>query len=256
MIEIDTRDTDILDTILEYVNGSEEIQQYWDCANVVAVDRLGYNDHSDKHVEIVANKALRLLRLLDGEKEPGVVSEYDMSREDAEVVVLMAALFHDVGHIVHRHDHSEYSIVLANELIDDLLDELDRYDDREQIIMKAEILHAIKSHHRTAEPLTLEAGILRVADALDMEKGRAHGPHDIHAVSALSVDTVSIRRNDEDKQDCCPVLVHIALNNSSGIFQVDELFKQKISGSGLEDLIRLRAEVNGDEKQIIDTYEL
>lgn len=253
MISIDTNSNEKLSTIVDHVNADERLQQYWTCANVMAVDRLGYNDHSEKHVEIVADKALQLLRFLQEDQEPGIVQDYDFTHEDAEVVVLLAALLHDVGHIVHRYNHSEYSLVIANRLLDDLLEATEVYTPREQVVIKSEVLHAIQSHHRKAEPLTLEAGILRVADALDMEKGRASGPDDIHAISALSVDNVSIEHRDAADQR--PVLIKIALNNSSGVFQVDHLFKQKVAGSGLEDLIAVRAEIHGDEKHIIDTYE-
>ena len=40
----------------------------------------------------------------------------------------------------------------------------------------AEALHAIIGHRRRGDPLTIEAGVVRVADALDMEHGRSRVP--------------------------------------------------------------------------------
>lgn len=254
-MDVDTRGNGTLEAIMQTIEERGDVEQYWECANVIAVERLGYNDHGRKHIEIVTQNALHILRLLEDVETPGIVEDYGMGWEDAEVVVALAALLHDVGHIIHRYNHSEYSLFLAADLLDDLLEE--EYDAREKVIMKSEILHAIQSHHKKANPLTLEAGILRVADSLDMEKGRARGSEDdgevpsIHSVSALSIEDVNIHEG-EDK----PIRIDIQMSNSSGIFQLDELARKKIEGSGLEDLIRLRAEIQDEEKKIVNEYEL
>ncbi|MDY6771631.1 MAG: HD domain-containing protein [Candidatus Nanohaloarchaea archaeon] len=253
MIELATNDNDKLEAIEDYVNEHDHISQYWDCANVIAKDRMEMNDHGEKHIEIVTNNALQLLRLLHDRKTPGIIEDYGMDEEDAEVVVALAGLLHDVGHIIHRYKHSEYSLPIAADLIEELVG--DMYDDQEQVILKSEILHCIQSHHKKANPLTLEAGILRVADSLDMEKGRASPKKpdnmSIHGISALSIENVEIGPGEQK-----PVLIEIEMSNSSGIFQLDELAKKKIEGSGLEDLIHLRAQIEGEEKKIVDQYEL
>ena len=64
---------------------------------------------------------------------------------------------------------------------------------------------------------------MRVADALDMAQGRARGPVErgdvgIHAISAAAIDDVSIEKGEER-----PIRVEIRMNNSAGIFQVDDL---------------------------------
>jgi metal-dependent HD superfamily phosphatase/phosphodiesterase len=253
MIDIDADGNTKVAQIVEYITESATVPQYWDCTNVMAQDRLGYNDHGAKHVEIVTRHALKMLRILEDTETPGIVAEYGMTVEDAEVVVTLAGLLHDTGHIVHRENHSDHSLVIANDLIDMILDDTGLYSDREQVIIKSETLHAIKSHDRETTPLTVEAGVIRVADALDMEKGRASVPDDIHAISALSVERVTVTEQDDGPE---PVRVHIELNNSAGIFQVDSRFREKVEGSGLEDLITVHAEVvEPPEKQLIDTYE-
>lgn len=252
MIDIEAAGNDKVEQILEYVMASDTVPQYWECTNVMAQDRLGYNDHGAKHVEIVTQHALKMLRILADTETPGIVAEYGMTQEDAEVVVVLAGLLHDTGHIVHREDHSDHSLFIANDLIDTILDATGLYDAEERVVIKSETLHAIKSHDRDTTPLTLEAGVIRVADALDMEKGRASVPDDIHAISALSVEQVTVEEHD----GAAPLRIHIELNNSAGIFQVDSRFRQKVEGSGLEDLIAVHAEVIGsEEKRLIDTYE-
>ena len=66
----------------------------------------------------------------------------------------------------------------------------------------AEILHAIIGHRRRGEPYTVEAGVVRVADALDMAEGRSRlpvegGQYGIHALSAAAIDEVRIEAGEE-----------------------------------------------------------
>ena len=137
-----------------------------------AVVRLEINDHSWVHVQIVANLALKILRqLTKHDVEPSVVRDYGMTNDDAEVVVVLAALTHCVGMSVHRRGHEDWSLFLAAPKLHELLDGI--YEEPDRSVVVAEVLQAITSHRADGEPLSLEAGIMRVADALDMAKGRS-----------------------------------------------------------------------------------
>src|SRR5690606_15245455 len=123
------------------------------------------------------------------------------------------------------------------------------YDTATATIIRSEILHAIIAHRSGGKPLTLEAGIVRVADALDMAKGRSRipvsgGSLSIHSVSAAAIEAVHIEAG-TDK----PVRLRIELSNSAGIFQLDQLFRDKLSGSGLEYYIELEADFNAEEEK-------
>ena len=121
------------------------------------------------HVQIVANIALRLLRLLVKHGvEPRSQRDYRLSADDSEVVVVLAALLHDVGMSIHRRDHEDWSLFLAEPKMRELLDGI--YDEPELTVVVSEALQAITSHRADGEPLSLEAGILRVADALDSRR--------------------------------------------------------------------------------------
>ena len=76
---------------------------------------------------------------------------------------------------------------------------------------------------------------MRVADALDMSKGRSRIPFEagrvsIHSLSAAAVEAVGSCQDGERH----PMLVEIEMNNSAGVYQVDELLRKKLRGSGLE----------------------
>src|SRR5436190_11673906 len=87
-----------LQALVERINADEELWQLWRCANVNAMDRAGISDHGEVHIRIVANAALKLLRLLrDAGHVPSVVLHHHLSAEDAEVIVVLAAALHDLG---------------------------------------------------------------------------------------------------------------------------------------------------------------
>src|ERR1043165_1826027 len=72
-----------LRTLLGRVNEDEGLKAYWHVSNVNAVKRLGINDHSWVHIQIVANIALRLLRLLAKRGvEAAMGPEYEMKPGD------------------------------------------------------------------------------------------------------------------------------------------------------------------------------
>jgi metal-dependent HD superfamily phosphatase/phosphodiesterase len=170
-----------------------------------------------------------------------MVREYAMGTDDAEVVVVLGGLLHCVGMAVHRDRHEDWSLFLAEPKLRELLDGL--YDEPELTVVASEVLQTITSHREGGRPLTLEAGIVRVADALDMAKGRSRIPFEkgstsIHAVSAAAIDEVTIA-NGEDR----PVLIEVTMNSSAGLYQVDELLKAKLRGSGLEPHVEVVARI-------------
>ena len=92
-----------------------------------------------------------------------------MNPSDAEVVIAGGCLLHDIGMSIHRVDHEAFSLFLAADQLGDLL--ADRlYDEPQRTIVSAEALHAMISHRKGGRPLTVEAGVVRVADALDMDQ--------------------------------------------------------------------------------------
>jgi metal-dependent HD superfamily phosphatase/phosphodiesterase len=242
--------------LLERVDADLQVKAWWHVANVNAVTRLQINDHSWVHVQIVTNIALKLLRqLVRHGVEPSLVTDYGLEPDDAEVVVVLAALLHDTGMSVHRRDHEDWSLFLAEPKARELLDDL--YDEPNRTVIVSEMLQAITSHRADGEPLSLEAGILRVADALDMAKGRSRIPFErgsvsIHSLSAAAIDEVRIGDGEAK-----PVMVEIVMNNSSGIYQVDGLLKAKLRGSGLEPYVEVVARIDTEaEKRLVPVYHL
>jgi metal-dependent HD superfamily phosphatase/phosphodiesterase len=254
-IRAPTRGNRRLERLLEAVNADEQLKAWWHVAGINSA-RMGMSDHSWVHIQIVTNIALRLARLLFRRGVvPGLVTDYGLSSRDAEVAIAAAALFHDTGLSIHRTDHEAYSLFLTADKLGELLAGI--YAEPERSVIVAEAMHAVISHRSRGNPFTVEGAIVRVADALDMAKGRSRVPFEsghtnIHSLSAYAIDEVRISAGREKA-----VRVEIDMNNSAGIFQVDEGLGTKLRGTLLEAHIEVVARIQAEhEKRLVPVFRL
>jgi metal-dependent HD superfamily phosphatase/phosphodiesterase len=254
-IKVPTRGNRRLEEFLAAANADDQLKAWWHVGQTNA-NRLGMSDHSWIHIQIVTNIGLRLFRLLHRRGiEPETARVHGMRGQDAEVVIAAGCLLHDVGMAIHRTDHEAYSLFLAADKLGDLLAAV--YDEPERSVLASEAMHAIIAHRRRGDPLTVEAGIVRVADALDMAQGRSRIPFEsgrpnIHSLSAAAIEAVKIEPGDERA-----VRIEIDMNNSAGIFQVDELLATKLRGSGLEEQIEVVARIDAEhEKRLVPVFRI
>jgi metal-dependent HD superfamily phosphatase/phosphodiesterase len=254
-IRAPTRGNRRLEALLAAANADERLRAWWYMQQVNA-ERLGMSDHSWVHVQIVVNIALRMFRLLNrAGVEPAMVSDHGMGARDAEVVIAAGCLVHDTGMSIHRTDHEAFSLFLAADRLPGLLDGI--YEEPELTVVLSEALHAVIGHRRRGDPFTIEAGIVRVADALDMASGRSRVPFEtrrpnIHSLSATAIDAVTI-----DPGTDRAVKIEIAMNNSSGLFQVDELLATKLRGSGIEEHLEVVARIDAEhEKRLVEVFRI
>ena len=236
-----------LKKLLAATDADLQVKGWWHAAAVNA-ERLNMSDHSWVHIQIVLNIALRLSRLLFGRGiEPSIVADHGLEVRDAEVVIAGAALLHCVGMSIHRTDHEAYSLFLTADKLGTLLEDV--YDEPARSIVVAETMHAIISHRSKGDPFTIEGAIVRVADALDMARGRSRVPFEaghtnIHSLSAYAIEKVKIGAGDDKA-----VRVEIEMSNSAGIFQVDEGLGTKLRGTLLESHIEVVARIEAEHEQ-------
>ncbi len=256
-LNLPTRRNTRLKALVKAINADQELTQWWRCANINAVDRQGMTDHGEVHIRIVANAALKLLRLLiEAGIQTSIEANYGLSAHDAEVVVVAAAALHDVGIAVHRAGHEKFSIPLAAQMLPRLL--ADIYAPAERVIIQAETLHAIAAHHGDAKCLTLEAGAVKVGDALDMTEGRSRIPYremgetSIYTISSAAIDRVRLLAGEEKA-----IRIEIEMSNSAGVFQLDELLKRKLRNSSIVSFVEVIAKISGEtEKRLLEFYSL
>lgn len=248
-IKVPADEHSLLFKALKNINSNAEVKTLWKVLNVNAIDRLGMSDHGAVHFQIVANIGIKLLRMLHKHKvQTSIEKDFELSFKHAELVVLLGCLLHDLGMSIDRPNHEEYSLFLAHDMMKSILSFLPI---EEQVIVSSEALHSIISHRSGGRPITLEAGIVRVADALDMSQGRSRIPYEsgkvnIHSLSAYAIDGVEIMDGTAK-----PIRIEIIMNNSAGMFQIDELLKSKLKGSGIEHYFEVHASIKDEQEKLL-----
>ena len=240
-------DSRLLSEAFRFLEHDIETQSYLRMAKIMAVKRLVYNDHGPVHAKIIAGSALEIFSLLTDSVEPSSVMNGVCGYDDAKLIVMLGAYLHDVGNAIHRVDHEKTGTLLAGNLLDRLL--LDLYDSDIGLAyrIKSEVLHALFSSNDSVPCLSVEAGVVTVADGTDMAEGRSRVPYlsgknDIHAISAQAISKVNIVRGDMK-----PVSIQVFMENPAGIFQIEEVIGKKIRSSGIGELVEVIASMDGRE---------
>ena len=239
----------------EALTRDPEIQELLRMANVNAVGRLLYNDHGPVHATIVTGSALEIYEILRSANiEPSSIRDKVVPSEDyAKLIVMLAAYLHDIGNSVHRDMHELIGALLADRILTRLLPNVIQEKEKEKLIprVKSEVLGAIYSTAMNVNALTIEASIVKVADATDMAEGRARLPYskgkeDIHALSALSIAKVEIERGSER-----PLLIKVYMKDLAGMFQIERVLLPKLQYSLLAKYTEIRPIlVNGDGRKL------
>lgn len=223
--------------VVELLEGDLELQTMWYMANRTS-QRAGVNDHGPIHVRTAMHHATRLFELLTacGIKS-NCVLDHGMEDDDAWAVVLLALAFHDVGMSVHRDRHELLSVPLTLDWLRRKLPPI--YAEPQLTVVISEVAHAVLAHNVHERTLTLEAGIVKVADALDMTKGRSRraieaGKIDIHSISAAAVEAVRVVPGVSR-----PIRVEVDINSSAAIFHLREVFGEKLLHSSLEPYVEV-----------------
>ena len=234
-----------------------EALAHWDMANYITMRKLGYNDHGRVHAFITGAASMAITELLLEAGVKGDVMESGVGdADDMYLVVILGTMLHDIGNQIHRVGHEAHGVVLALPIIDRILGTL-YADPFKRAKVRSFVLGAINSHDLNPPPLTIEGGITAVADGTDITKGRgrkafALGSVDIHSISALAVDQVVIERGRH-----LPVLINVTMNNSAGIFQVEEVLAPKVIRTPLRPFVELRATTRPHgEEQILSRVRL
>lgn len=225
---------------------SIEIQTLLKMSNIMAVKRMKYNDHGPVHSRITSGAALEILKIISKHKTPNVILDHGMNMEDAQLTILLGAYLHDIGNCIHRIQHPQNGCYIIEKPLNKILRNIyNKLEDRVKI--KCEVLHCIYSSDDEIPCLSLEAGIVKVADGLDMAEGRARIPYDLGKKDIHSISALAIKRVEIEEGNIKPLKIKVIMENPAGIFQIQNVLMKKISTSGLRDLIEITAiNINGE----------
>src|SRR5437870_8914770 len=235
---IDAPSTSRTAQIVQVLETDIEVQTLWYMANRTS-RRAAVNDHGPVHVRTAMHHGDTLLRLLmEAGVQPNCITDHAMTEDDTRAVVLLGIALHDVGMSIHRDRHELLSVPIA-------LDWMRRklparvYAEPQLTVIVSEVGHAILAHNVNERCLTLEAGIVKVADALDMTKGRSRkalsaGKIDIHSISAAAVEAVRVVRGTNK-----PIRIEVDINNPSAVFHLKEVFGKKLAHSSIQEYVEV-----------------
>ncbi|MEZ0394683.1 MAG: phosphohydrolase [Desulfurococcaceae archaeon] len=240
-------DRPLLSRAYELLVEDEEVHVLWEMSNVMAVKRMRYNDHGPVHAQIAAGAALQLFDLLmaRGIRPTSVVDGTARSAEEAALVPLLGGLLHDIGNSIHRDGHERNGALLAIPILDRILRRLID-DPATRIRLRQEVLHSIYCTAYDVSCLTVEAGCVKVGDGLDMAEGRARVPYRLGGTSIHSLSALSIRKVDVSPGDGVPIKITVYMDESAGVFQVDEVLLPKLHRTPLRNYIEIYVMLNNE----------
>lgn len=238
--------------LLQMLFTHEEVYLYHSYANSVSVRRLGYNDHGPVHARITTYNAFKILHLLNLNGVKTSLEEEEVGTfEDSMVGMLLGCFLHDFGMAVTRDSHEWHSIALSDEFIRLFL--LRLYPDNlaMRIVLRALAHEVIVGHMAHTRIHSIEAGVVLIADGTDMSRGRSRIPlnmerdpmvGDMHRYSANAVTRVDIQAG-----EIKPVRIAIAMENVTGLFQLEEVLMTKVKASTIMVHLEIVAMVKGQE---------
>ncbi|MEM5822728.1 MAG: HD domain-containing protein [Ignisphaera sp.] len=235
-------ESNLLRNIYDQLVSDPEVQSLWFMSNVMAVNRLRYNDHGPVHAKIATGASLYLYKLL---RERGVestlISDGVVDRDEYTYIVpLIGGLLHDIGNSIHRDAHEKTGALLAKPIIDRVLEHFIN-DKHITTKLRQEVMHAIHCTSYDVDCLTIEAGCVKVGDGLDMAEGRARVPYRLGGVSIHSVSALSISKVEIEPSTRRPIKISIYMTERAGLFQVDNVLMPKVSTTPLKNHVEIYA---------------
>jgi len=185
----------------EYVRENPRVRLYVKMADA-ALEQIGYTEHGERHVSLVAHIAYNTLKRLG------------YPEREAELAAI-AGYLHDVGNVVNREQHAQTGAVIAMQLLQQM-----GMEDLETV----RIMGAIGNHHEDdGAAISPVAAAVILGDKSDVHRTRVRNPEmikfDIHDRVNYAVEK-SFLNVDESRKE-----ITLELTIDTGISQVMEYFE-------------------------------
>lgn len=191
----------------KYIKQNPDIMTYIKRADI-ALEAIGYTEHSFAHVEKVAQTSSMIL------------TELGYPERQIELVKI-ASIMHDIGNVINRVDHAQSGAVMAFRLLDNLS------MPSEEI---CSIISAIGNHDEsTAVPIDAISAALIIGDKTDVRRSRVRNTDlltfDIHDRVNYAVERSSVKINDAKTS----IILELTINTDiSSVMEYFEIFLQRM----------------------------
>jgi metal-dependent HD superfamily phosphatase/phosphodiesterase len=208
----------IFDSILK----DPRILSYYRLGDFMATYEYKTTPHDLNHAKRAAYYALSIYDHLHSRKiKSDIVKAKIVDLKEAEAIVLMAAMMHDIGNTVDREKHPTYSVFLAEPVISDLLGE---YFPERKAVMYPMVLHAINAHSsRGIPPETLEANCVALGDRCDVSHKRIREDYHVKRFKSLVDETIE---NIDINSKVTPLTIDVYMDDPLAIFRVERIIKE------------------------------
>jgi metal-dependent HD superfamily phosphatase/phosphodiesterase len=168
-----------------------------------ALAEIGYTEHGERHVGLVAHIAYNILKRL-GHPE-----------REAELAAI-AGYMHDIGNAVNRDHHAQTSAVMAMQLLADM-----GMPDLEIV----QVMGAIGNHHENdGDPVSAIAAAVILADKSDVHRTRVRNPDmirfDIHDRVNYAVEKSFLNVEEAAKRITLELTIDTAISQVMEYFEI------------------------------------
>jgi metal-dependent HD superfamily phosphatase/phosphodiesterase len=168
-----------------------------------ALAEIGYTEHGERHVGLVAHIAYNILKRL-GHPE-----------RDAQLAAI-AGYLHDIGNAVNRDHHAQTGAVMAMQLLHEM-----GMPDTEVV----RVIGAIGNHHENdGDPVSAVAAALILADKSDVHRTRVRNPDmikfDIHDRVNYAVEKSFLNVDEAAKQITLELTIDTAISQVMEYFEI------------------------------------
>lgn len=168
-----------------------------------ALAEIGYTEHGERHVGLVAHIAYNILKRLG------------YPEREAELAAI-AGYLHDIGNAVNRDHHAQTSAVMAMQLLADM---------GMADIEIARVMGAIGNHHENdGDPVSPVAAAVILADKSDVHRTRVRNPDmirfDIHDRVNYAVERSFLNVDEAAKRITLELTVDTAISQVMEYFEI------------------------------------
>ena|GEM_PF-5159766 len=211
-----------LPQILDFILKDPRILTYYRLGDFMATYEYKTTPHDLTHAVRATHYALSIFDHLHSRKiKSDVVKAGIINIKEAEAIVLMATMMHDIGNTIDREKHPTYSVILAEPVISDILD---HFFPEKKSVMLPMVMHAINAHScRGIPPETLEANCVALGDRCDVSHKRIRQDYHLKRFKSLVDETIE---NIKIGSGVTPLTIDVYMDDPLAVFRVERIIKE------------------------------
>ncbi|WEU40471.1 MAG: HD domain-containing protein [Candidatus Odinarchaeum yellowstonii] len=199
--------------ILESLLNDKDIKEIYEIGDLMArLERETPHDYS--HAVRAVSICAELIKLIQRTRLSVEVYKL-LDKKSMNLALLTASYLHDIGNFVNREEHALAGAMLAFNILDKYLKDLDHGN-----LIKSIVCHAVAEHSpRKVLPSTAYSSIVALSDKLDISHMRVSG----YKPSTFKEYSTGDVLNIELKRARGKIIIEVTISHPSGLYRVENL---------------------------------